>query len=822
MSKAEYVPAQGEQLSSVYKRKLEYNGFDMKYWSDKSHFKHNIMLQSCYYGLEGVAKGKNFRELFNIPKEVTIIGDSVAGDETIVIKKKNENNFINIKIKDFVDKILNKNKETFKTGHEFLDINNYEVLTIDNDFKVCWKKINQVIRHKVNKKLIELETIGGKRIKITCDHSLIKFKDIDNLESISGKNLNINDYIISYDKVNLNETDKEFYEFELMYYKKKEKFKLYITELELKIMGYLIGDGWVDKKHNVLSICGIQEKGLHLLWKKFAKKYKCNISYSKNGFDSGIASKKLVTAFVNLGIDGYSYTKQIPNWILNLPRKKLGAFLNGYYCADGAILLDKETNHITAISIGSVSNKLISDTKLALDKIGIKYNNGYNKKKITKINGKEYNSREAWNLSIYDRNSLLLFKKYIGFENLIKKEKLEKGIIPDNSKLQQDNLPCVIVDKYCKYRNQDFIDKKRVNHKIKDSDIGCFRIKNIREGKFNNEYVYDLSVESIERFLCSGILVHNSGGFQFASFKKRGEECNLTPIDSLRWQEENCDVGMNLDIPPNLDGSPTLEEFDKALDVSVKNFALFEKERKNYDMKLLNVLHGETKSLADRWYNKVKDFKSEGFAVGMKPPFSPMLQAFGFMYLWEKGEFEKESFKHLHFFGTSGKSVVPTLVYAASKLNKIRVTYDSSSYNIGSIFRTYYMPFDIGANLSFGEKFNRINPNLKKLPCKCPVCLSIKDINDLNTTDIFAGTLISLHNMYQYIYYNDVLNTLVHNKTMFIQYLKCINISDKTIKSIEFIDFAIEKGLDNAIVKFKHDLIEQELDKTKQVGIYNY
>lgn len=319
------------------------------------------------------------------------------------------------------------------------------------------------------------------------------------------------------------------------------------------------------------------------------------------------------------------------------------------------------------------------------------------------------------------------------------------------------------------------------------------------------------------------MLIGDSGGFQIASFKKRGEVCNLTAIDSLRWQEENCDVGMNLDVPPNLDGNPSYEDFVKALDESVENFKLFERERKNYKMKLLNVLHGESKALADVWYNKVKDFKFDGYAVGMKPPFEPMLQAFGFMYLWEQGEFDKESFKHLHFFGTSGKHVVPTLVYAASKLKRdITVTYDSSSYNIGSIYRTYYFPFDLGPHLSFGEKFNKLNPHIKNLPCKCPVCVTVKDIQDLNNPDIFAGTLISLHNMYQYIYFNDVLNNLVVDKELFIDYIKKINISDKTLMSIEFIDYAIEKGLDNAIDKYKNYLIPQDLNKTKQVDIFNF
>ena len=315
----------------------------------------------------------------------------------------------------------------------------------------------------------------------------------------------------------------------------------------------------------------------------------------------------------------------------------------------------------------------------------------------------------------------------------------------------------------------------------------------------------------------------DSGGFQIASFKKRGEVCDLTPIDSLRYQEANADIAMNLDIPPNLDGNPTYDDFVKALDESVENFKLFEKERVNYKMKLLNVLHGETLPLLDLWHEKVKDFKFDGWAIGVKPPFEPMLQALGFMYLWEKGEFDKDSCTNIHFFGTSGKHVVPTIVYAAYKLNKkITVTYDSSSYNIGSIYRTYYTPFDVGPHLSFGEKFKIVNPKLVELPCKCPVCVTIKDIKELNEGDIYAGTLISLHNLYQYWYYNDVLNSLVPCKDLFIEYIKKINISDKTLASIEFIDYAIEKGLVNAIEKYKQWFNTEEFTRTRQVNIFNF
>jgi hypothetical protein len=239
-------------------------------------------------------------------------------------------------------------------------------------------------------------------------------------------------------------------------------------------------------------------------------------------------------------------------------------------------------------------------------------------------------------------------------------------------------------------------------------------------------------------------------------------------------------------------------------------------------MRLLNVLHGETIKHMEIWYDAVKDFNFDGWAVGMKPPFDPMIQAMGFMYLWEKGEYDKSTFKHLHFFGTSGKHVCPTISYVAHKLKGINVTYDSSSYNIGSIYRTYYQPFDIGPHLSFGDKFELINPHLKELPCMCPVCQSVGDIQELNKTDIYAGTLLSLHNMWQYIQYNQTLNSLVVHKDHFIDYLKAINISDKTLISFDFIDYAMENGLENATKKFESALIPQQIDTTKQVSVFNF
>jgi hypothetical protein len=318
------------------------------------------------------------------------------------------------------------------------------------------------------------------------------------------------------------------------------------------------------------------------------------------------------------------------------------------------------------------------------------------------------------------------------------------------------------------------------------------------------------------------ILFTDSGGFQLATFKKSGKQCNINIVDSLRWQEKNGNIIMELDFPPNLDGNFSYDEFMWALKESEKNFRIFDENRQNFKVKLYNVIHGQNLDYMQLWYDTVKNFKTEGWAIGVKPAFDPLLQALCFMFLYEKGEFSKDSFYGLHFFGTSGRNVVPTIIYLASKLNNKFISYDSSSYNRGSIYRAYSLPFEMCEDLDFGEKFKISNPHIKTLPCMCPVCKSIDNMDILNTKEIFAGTLISLHNMYQYIQYNNLLNSLVVEKEKFITFLKSINISQRCLLSIEFVDFAFEYGVYNAYKKYEQNFDIQDITKSKQVSIFDF
>ena len=336
------------------------------------------------------------------------------------------------------------------------------------------------------------------------------------------------------------------------------------------------------------------------------------------------------------------------------------------------------------------------------------------------------------------------------------------------------------------------------------------------------------------------------------SLRSKGQKLDMTPLDSLRWQEANAqkfDVMMNLDVPPALEHLPSLVEMNTALKESVENFKLFEKERKNFDAYLLNVLHGHNKETMELWYRGVKDFQFDGWAIG-NPSLNNIIHAMGLMFLWDKGEYDKDSCKWIHLFGKGGTGAIPIMVYFAHKIKNpnIRVTFDSSSYNVGSIYRKMYMPLDVTRHIFWGEKFKRCNSTITELPCKCPVCSNITDLSILNGGTLHAGTLISLHNMHQYIYLTHIFNSLVSTRKpfggksdifqnglfsdsrceeeteeidLFTQYAKDI-CKDNTLDALNFIDYCIEYGFDIAMKKFEKILDASNEHKSNQVSIFNF
>jgi queuine/archaeosine tRNA-ribosyltransferase len=319
------------------------------------------------------------------------------------------------------------------------------------------------------------------------------------------------------------------------------------------------------------------------------------------------------------------------------------------------------------------------------------------------------------------------------------------------------------------------------------------------------------------------ILMGDSGGFELASYKLRGESCKINVKDTLEWQEENCDIAMNLDFPPvkTIGVEMTQSDFKKSLYDSIENYKYYEKNRKNYKMKLYNVIHGDTIKQLNEWYNGVKDFNFDGWAFGTGHHNNVFVQALCMMFLYNKGEFDKKNFYGYHSFGKSGNALIPIIIYIANKLKLNFVSYDSSSFNSGSRYREYFMPFQFGANLTFGDKFIN-NSNIDTLPCSCPVCKIVDSVAVMNN-DSFAGLLISLHNLYQYIAYNKLLVSISKSKTHFEAYLNKVNSNNTVLfECFNFVDCVLDKGFNIAVDKYAEYLNVVEYSETKQANIFNF
>jgi len=126
-----------------------------------------------------------------------IIICSVDYNEPIVIK---ENGAVkSIRIGEFVDKLMEKsNKITFTNGCEVLDISdlNYETLAFDpQNYRIGFKKIRKIIRHKITEPLYKLYLETEREITVTSSHSVYVLENL-NIKAKRVSEIQVGDYVL--------------------------------------------------------------------------------------------------------------------------------------------------------------------------------------------------------------------------------------------------------------------------------------------------------------------------------------------------------------------------------------------------------------------------------------------------------------------------------------------------------------------------------------------------------------------------------------------------------------------------------------------------
>ena len=142
------------------------------------------------------------------------------------------------------------------------------------------------------------------------------------------------------------------------------------------------------------------------------------------------------------------------------------------------------------------------------------------------------------------------------------------------------------------------------------------------------------------------LVMGDSGGYQIASGAIKWDMSIRERI--FKWLEHNSDIAMNLDIPPKIKYEGMYEE---CLKISKDNFKYFA-DNQSGNTDFLNVVQGTNDLEYINWYNEMKDYPFQGWAVGGG---GRNVYAFmsGVMSLLQGGEHLKDTNKYFHILGIS-------------------------------------------------------------------------------------------------------------------------------------------------------------------------
>jgi len=305
------------------------------------------------------------------------------------------------------------------------------------------------------------------------------------------------------------------------------------------LLGCWVGDGCYEKNSIIITMS--DEEFLRRL-ENFCKKYGISPKRHSDGFSVMINSSLLKQLMINLGFTGDSFNKRIPEVVFSFRQELKSEFLKGLFSAEGWVSKNE-------VKLSTYSANLAKDLETLLLNFGIVLRKSFYKDK----QGKEY-----WECRISSKRFLKNFARFINFEQEYKKKKLNEllcrkwhevaDIIPlpkhvyrelkyvfrrwfnsyshwkswhkvylKGSNIGREHLLRLVnenMGNVVKLNNP--VDGKKLIELV-TNDIFWDKIKEIRKIEFEG-YVYDLSVEENENFICNNILAHNTRELQLPEF----------------------------------------------------------------------------------------------------------------------------------------------------------------------------------------------------------------------------------------------------------------------------------------------------------------
>jgi len=367
-------------------------------------------------------------------------------------------------------------------------------------------------------------------INSSKDHYFFVFENGEIIEK-AAEDLKKNDILLMPEKLkvegSVQQLDTNFNK-----YRSKIILPEFLNEAVALITGYFLGDGNYDSNRLVFSE---QNKELANFYRnRIEKTFNINVGFryrkTKNYYELKAYSKTLVEFFKNQIIKSKdSLTVLVPEKILKSSNNILAAFLRGFFDAEGYVL-DK------GIALGINNKTLAQQVQLSLLRFGIlspllEYDNRRN----------QYSKNYRYTVEISEKESLIRFKKYIGFsfrsknnglaDIISKKTNMSKirRVLPLGKQIRnilekydmtKEDIPRV--DGF--FRNKRFMSKivfeRSLLNRLKNENIysqlkwllDCpllpVIIKKIEKYEKSTTMV-DIAVKH-QSFIANGILVHNS------------------------------------------------------------------------------------------------------------------------------------------------------------------------------------------------------------------------------------------------------------------------------------------------------------------------
>ncbi|MFH1365669.1 MAG: LAGLIDADG family homing endonuclease [archaeon] len=481
-----------------------------------------------------------------------------------------------VKIGEFVDNLIAKNKEKIVKGKECEILKVNDVKLISTDFNTSFSlNAARISRHIAPKEFIKIKLTNGREVTVTPEHPCWIVKE-GKITIIPAEKLKKDMFFPIPSKI---EIESEKYDSR--------------NDLFCKILGYHLSDGCYELnrgKKTGIQFCNNDEiliKDYQLAIEQYFK-IKPIITKRRKSISVRVISKEVVNKILEIDSNLLEKgpIKKIPERIMQLPNENIKYLLKSLYDGDGSVSFQKRNGcRISFVSQNKELMEQMADLLLRFEIQSSIFRDNHSK---------------IWRLNISGQENLSKFLTEISFLSEHKKQKLEKYCSLEKTyRTIQDVIPNCTDEINSIFKELKISTRKEIGHSIdlnvekqriflqklvkvaeekaiqNESEEYCKikeRLKELRKLAFgyarwikikeiskvknkDTKWVYDVTIEPHHTFISNGMILHNTVTISKANVQAtlRSETSVLAAANPKFGRfDPYQSVAQQIDLPPTL------------------------------------------------------------------------------------------------------------------------------------------------------------------------------------------------------------------------------------------------------------------------------